>query len=530
MPVIVISILFAALVCSPYIVGVMQAASGITFTGAVHYSLDYYYYLSYMAQGKLRWLTSIDINTQESMKPVFYHWLYVLSGRVFAILGISNILGYQLLVLGLTILLLFLSYRLICAIIPSHSGRTIAYILFLVSNAWPYVSHAQNGWFLGYYQSWYNYGEPFIRFSSIPHHLLAQSVLIITLLVLTRLPHMVHTRYVCIWVLLLVSGFLLASTQTPLVAIILLTYGIFWVKDSIVSGIPKLFLSAAVSSPIFPALMCILAGAGPYILYLRMLSAYPPISLVIRWEASANVSSMLLRFFWINGPVMLLGIIGLPIFLTVKSRTRSVIAVCTLLSWGIFLSQIPQYISVLNVRFLSVIPTLTMASSAAVLIETISNRVSQRIRVALRIGMVLLIFGLTLPATIQLSITRATFDPANRILFLPNTVIDIYTHAEILIRPEETCFVIWPYNVSFSGLTGRRSFIVSGYSTINYQSKEQQQNAFFSDQTPLDQKIRILKSNNISCVVTYSFTSHLPTNVLTPVYRNSYIIIYRVIK
>jgi hypothetical protein len=527
MPVIVISVLFTIIMSSPYIAGVLRAAPGTTFAGAVHYSLDYYYYLSYMVQGKLRWLTSIDINTQESTKPVFYHWFYVLSGRVFATFGISDILGYQLLVLSLTVLLLFVSYRLIRKVIPSRAGRITAYILFLTSNSWPYIVNTTQGWTVHYYTAWYNYGEPFIRFSSLPHHLLAQSLLIVMLLILSGLHTVSYSRSLYTWLLILGSAFLLASTQTPLVLIVLLTYGIFWVKDIIASRNPKMFLRAAVFSPILPALILLLAGAGPYMMYLRMLFGHLPYSIVISWEASQQVHPTLLQFFQVNGPVLLLGIIGLPVFLSANTRVRWIIVVCTFLSWGIFFSPMPVYISILNVRFLSVIPTLAMASCASVLIETIVKHTRRRLQTVMRIGIVVVILGLTAPATVGQVIARATFDTANAYLYLRNDVLDAYRHAEKIIKPQETCFVIWPFNVTLTGLTGRRSFIVTGYTTINYQKKEQQQNMFFSDKTPLDQKEEILKSNGISCVVTYSFTKNLPP-ALTPVYTNGYMTIYTV--
>ncbi len=529
MLVILISILFAILVSSPYIAGVLQQAPGTTFAGVVHYPPDYFYYLSYMAQGKFRWLTSFYLSTQEATKPVFYHWFYVLSGRIFAVLHISDIVGYQLLVLGLTIVLLLVSYRLIRKVVPSPAGRTIAYILFLASNAWPYLVNTPHGWTVQYYTVWYNFGEPFIRFSSIPHHLLAQSVLIVALLLLTRLPHPGHSRFLSTWFFILMSGFLLASTQTPLVLVVVLTYGIFWVKDIIIrSRDTKTFLSAAISSPVFPALVFLCAGAGPYMIYLRMLFQQPVYSVITSWEPAQQVRMTTLQFFQVNGPVMLLGVAGLPLFISKRTRVRSVIIVFTIISWIIFLSKIPAFISVLNVRFLSVVPTLTMACSAAALIEAIGRRVAPRLQMPITIAVTVLIVGLTLPATVQQIVARATFDPVNAYYFLPNGAMDVYQHIDKFIQPQETCLVIWPFHISFAGLTGRRSFTANEYGTINYGEKEQLEGTFFSDTTPFDQKVQILKSNKLSCVVTYSFTRNLPMSVLTAVYQNSYMTIYRV--
>jgi hypothetical protein len=277
-------------------------------------------------------------------------------------------------------------------------------------------------------------------------------------------------------------------------------------------------------------MLLVIAGAAPYMVYLRMLLQSLPYSTGTTWEATQQVRLTLLQFFQINGPVMLLGIVGFPVFLSARSKIRRIIVVCTLVSWGIFLSPIPVYISILNVRFLSVLPTLTTACSAAVLIELVTKRFTVPLQTPLRIGIVFLILALTLPGTVAQVIARATFDHANAYIFLPNGALDAYTHVEKNVQPQETCFVIWPFNISFAALTGRRSFIVNGFSTINYQAKEQQQNIFFSDTTPLDQKAEILKSNRISCVVTYSFTTNLPMDVLTPAYKNNYMTIYRVTK
>ncbi len=478
-----VSAFFALLVFSPYVIGVLRQPPGVTFAGAVHYPLDYYYYLSYMVQGKLRWFTSFNINTSDTTS-IFYHWFYVLAGRIFTMFHISNILGYQLLVLGLTILLLFLSYRLICEILPSRGERTIAYILFLASNAWPS------------YWSWYNYGEPFIRFSSIPHHLLAQNAVLTSLFLLVRFP---RARYA----LFFLCGFIIASTQTPLVIVVLLTYGIFWKKT-------------------LPAIMLFASGAIPYIAYLHGLFQNPPYSTIIAWEASRQVHMSVLEFFQVNGPVVLLGVIGLPLFLSAKTRVRQMIVVFTLISWGLFLSPVPALIGILNARFLSVVPTLAMACSTAVLIEAVTKRF------AVRLAIMLLLLAVTLPATVQQVIARSTFDPTNGYYYLPNTVLDAYREVGNRIKPDETCLVVWPFHVSFTGLTGRRAFTVNTYATINYQAKEQHVTAFFSDQTPLSQKTRILKDNGISCVFTYSFTKNLPP-ALVPIYTNSYITVYKVL-
>lgn len=511
--------LFPFIVFSPYIAGLLVQTPGMTFTGVVHYPLDYYYYLSYMAQGKTRWLTAFYINTTEAKTPIFYHWFYVLSGRIFSTLGISNSIGYQLLILGLSVLLCVVSYRLICEVIPSRAGRTIAYILFLTSNAWPYLSHTSNGWALQPYWFWYNYGEPFIRFSSIPHHLLAQSVLVVILLLLVRVPRIPQSRYLCTWSLFFVSGFLLASTQTPQVPVVLLVCGIFWVKDIIVSR----------KSDMFPALILLLAGAVPYALYLRLLFQNQPFTMIAAWEATQQVRITLLQFFRMNGPVMLLGVIGLPLFLSKRLRAREIIAVCTLVSWGIFLSPVPIYISVLNVRFLSVVPTLVMACSSAVLIEAIATRFGSRLQVPVRMGITVILLALTIPATAAQVISRTIFNPGNAYIFLPNEVLAAYVQVEKYISPQETCLVIWPFHESFTGLTGRRAYTVNEYATVGYTAKETQANAFFAGQMNHDQQMKFFTSNNISCVVTYSFTKNVPA-ALIPAYTNSYMTVYKVTK
>lgn len=523
----VITAVFTLLVFSPYIAGLLVQAPGTTFAGVVHYPLDYYYYLSYMAQGKTGWLTSFYINTTEATTPVFYHWFYVLCGRIFSTLGISNIIGYQLLVVGFTLLLCIVSYRLICEITTSGNIRKIAYILFLTSNAWPFLSRTADGWAIGSYYSWYNYGEPFTRFSSIPHHLLAQSTFVMILLLAARLPRFSQPVYLRTWPVFLAAGFFLASTQTPLVLVMLLTCGIFWLKDGLSVRNPKLFFRTLIISRMFPALILLMAGSVPYALYLRLLFAHQPFASIAAWEATQQIRISLLDFFRVNGPVMLFGVMGIPLFLSKRIRARDIIAICTLLSWGIFLSPVPFYISVLNVRFLSVVPTLAIACSAAVLIEAIANRLNSRLQVAVRLGVTLLIIILTIPASVSQAKARYKFNPNNAYFFLPNATMDAYAQVEKLVASAETCLVAWPFHESFTGLTGRRAYTVNEYATLDYTAKETQANAFFSGQMGTERQTAFLKVNNISCVVTYSFARNLPP-ALTPVYTNSYMAIYRV--
>jgi hypothetical protein len=170
-----------------------------------------------------------------------------------------------------------------------------------------------------------------------------------------------------------------------------------------------------------------------------------------------------------------------------------------------------------------------MACAAAVLIERLAQRARASLQKPIRIGLLVILLALTIPPTVQQQIARTTFDPWNAYYFLPNMVFDAYAQVEKNIQPQETCLVVWPFHISFAGLTGRRSFTSNEYSTINYQEKEQQVTAFFSDTTPMTEKMQILTSNGISCVVTYSFTQNLPPS-LTPIYTNDYMTVYRVTK
>ena len=141
-----------------------------------------------MAQtGGGHFLFSTNLHTSEPQLYTYIGWVYVLFGKLFSLFGIFQTLGYQLASFFMMLLFLFVLYRFLLHIFSdSWIKRVGAFFLFLFSNA---LITVQNG-HITFFDTWSNIGTPFIRLEMVPHHLLTQTLLIASLLlVFTRNLH-----------------------------------------------------------------------------------------------------------------------------------------------------------------------------------------------------------------------------------------------------------------------------------------------------------------------------------------------------
>jgi hypothetical protein len=549
-----ISTLFLALEFLPYFYSLFITPKGFISLGVTHYAYDYFYYLSHMAQAEGHILFSTNLHTSEPQAYTYIGWVYVLFGKLFSLFGIFQTVGYQLASFFMMILLLSVLYFFLRSVFPdSWKKRVGALGLFLFSNA---LITIQNG-HLTFFDTWNNFGSPFIRLEMVPHHLLTQTLLIASLF-------LIFSRRFYLISILFLSLFL--SSLQPLQ----------WMLMGASVGIISFLLKPSFKS-LFPGILWILAGL-PSVITLRALFQTQPYINTMTWEATQQQIYSLIDYLKFNGPVAILGVIGLSTLLfKVHSKSLTLLLFYSFLSLVLFFSPIPQYVSLLNVRFLSSLPTLLFAIAT---IELLShkrfnlawlNRIWLKImggdrkielkrdpndrlrtcdmntsiigvekKVTPRIDQwekrstgpiltftiaILIIIFLAPPLFFQMK-QRLDYDVNNAYFFLSKGAYDALVYAPKVSTMDDVFLVQWPFSVSFTGLSGRREYNSNFLATIDIQEKEPKARAFFEGKMTEDEMIEFLKANRITRIIAYPWTFPSVPSFFKELYKTDILAIY----
>ncbi len=427
--------------------------------------------------------------------------------------------------------------------LPVSAKSVTTFILFATSNA-----------FSGY-DYWFNNGVPFNRLGGVPHHLIARTAIVLVLLLALKWWNKTKikdqkSKIKNIFGLLLL-GFILASVEP--VHWILIVGVLFIVpvlhKFSIFNFQFSLNFQSLKIKNYYPSLFLFLGGL-PMAIYIKRLFANPPYLQLATWEASQQVNISIWNFILANGPVMVLAIIGalqrllqgvaLQRALQRQDLVRGLVLIFPLLTIGLFFSPIPRWVGIVNVRFLPAMTTLFLAILAT---EGIGVIVWILIRVLpQKLGSVRQFSG-TSPRLLLLSITlfimipsyyvqiqnRIKTEPANAFFYITQNAYESYKEAEKISGQNDTFLVIWPFNWSFPGITGRRVYEGHTLLTSNYYNKElMTRSFFFGDMSTTDME-KMLRVNRIDYVMTYPWMqkiNELPN--LIKVYDNGMLGVYRV--
>lgn len=534
-----------------FIVGLLSTPKDLFFLGTVHWSGDYFYYLSQFAQGKISWLKGYDLYTADFPVETYVGWVNVFLGRIFYLLGVSHLLAYQLSVVIFSITFLGVSYLVIREIFSKRGKRIVAFLLFTISNAFPIITVQGGSFSFSYYDYWFNMGIPFNRLICVPHQLIARTCVVLAILL--AIWWWKKRRKLILPGLLLV-GFILASVEPVqwglvvgvlfIASIIIIIYGschksvpTFASKSPACGGVKASEASVGIPSFVSPAAklnvfniagLFLLLGGLPMALYLKDIFSRPPYLQLALWEATQQVRINLATFILGNGPVLVLAIIGIFFFIRKITFARLVALIFSLVSVFLFFSPIPGMVKIINVRFLPAATTLFFACFAAEAIFALSQRFKKRSSLIIYtiVGLVVLI---VLPAYISQSKTRLTVDITNAFYYVPIKTIEAYKKAEKVSTPSDTFLVTWPFNSSFPGMTGRRVFHGHNLLTIDYEKKDGQAIEFFAGRMKKEEQRNFLLQNKINYVLAYSWEGEVKSSAnLIPVFDNSWLALYRV--
>jgi hypothetical protein len=504
----------------PFLHGLKSTPSNFVFLGTVHYPIDYLYYLSHITQGEDHILRTQYISTTEPIPNLFLGSVYVLLGKIGHILNISPIIMYQIGLFFFGLLFLLGAYCLITKVFPDSTEKRIAaFLLFMFSNTLPRLVEEGGKTVLAPYFSWYNYGEPFLRLSAVPHHLLIQAAIFFTLLSVINYQH----RKNALWLATIsISSVILANMQPVQwvllfvgISVFILFYGIFFNRK------PHILI------PLF----CFLLIGIPIVLYMNTMFAREPFVSIRLWEAAQSPILLRWQFIQYHGIVFLLGIAGMPFFLKTNNLYRILIAIISGISLFMFLLPHSRTLSILTFRYLSSVPILLYASCAVTIISMLSKAVGKFGPFIKGASFTALFFLLVPLFFVQMQSKLAVFTPSSYIdpnIFLHRDVYQLFLQARKISTNTDTFIVFPPYQSAFQAVAGRRQYAVTNFSTIDFNRKMEEVYLLLDKTRPENDHIAFLKKNNITYIIANTIDDMSSYSFLKEVARNDHVRIYQI--
>jgi hypothetical protein len=493
---------------APFVLGLLKTPPGFVFLGTVHHPADYFYYLSQFAQGAQRWAESVDLYTTEAIGASFVGWSNVLLGRIFHLVGASPFIAYHVGVIVLSVLLLFLSYRVALVILGKTFPATLTLFFFVLFHAFPVTREGISS----YADYWNNYAVPSVRFGGVPHQLLIGVASMLCMLLLVRIARGGAGSRVITG--LIVASATLASLQPVLWALFLaalaVTEGVLFIKTHKIDtwGILAVFLGG-----IAPAL------------YLSQRFLVPPFLQLKLWEAAQQTTLTPQHFLTATGPIFLLALFFVPRFVSKTSFSRVFIVLFSLSSFILFLSPLPALFGVSHVRFMSSFTIFCISLIAAWgTFQLLAAKTKTRKLIG--IAIILLLSVLLIPNHFKTIKLHSANDSTNAYYYLPKGDYALLRKAAAVSTPNDAFLVVWPYNVVFPGVTGRKSFNGHPLLTIQSEEKNRATDAFFARNMNDRAMQDLLRTHQISFVIAYPINP-LPS-FLAPVYAEGSLILYKV--
>jgi len=504
--------------------------------GTIHYPQDYLYYLSQIAQGEDHiFLSSLLWGTQPFPKIAVY-WPYVFFGRIGSILRISPIYMYQVALTVCGLLFCVSVYALIKRIFPNQwQKRVLTFLLFMFSNTFLRIVVENGQTILAPYYSWYNYGEPFLRFSAVPTHLLIQSAIFLIIISFLSFPEAKQkTKYIYL-VFAAFAGTLLGSLQPVQWILMAGSLGVFSLlrdfkrlKQYVLH--PSILQLQTLIYRQLPLLLLIFIGS-PLVLYLSVILRREPFISASLWEASQSPYIFFNQIFQYWGPEFVISFLGIPLLLRQKKIAINVIVWISGISLFIFFHPYTKTLPVLTFRYLSSLPVLLYAAGTSEVIDVVP-RIFGKFAPVFRSMIITALFFMLLPLFHKQLTEKLAFDTYNPKVYISKEVYTTFLEAKKRSQPTDGFLVEAPYEWVFPAIANRPSvageFYRPGISPIEDEIVSQHIATFFYNlMTESEMKI-FLQTNNVQFVIARPATFPVSPSILTPIYQNNSLILYKV--
>jgi len=511
--VLAICFLVLALNCLPFIIGSLATPANSVYLGTVHWAGDYFSYLSQMAQGKYSFFLSRALQTAEKLPETIVGWQMVLLGKVFALLGIDIIYGYQIAVVVFILLFLILAYRLIIFVFPQEKGkRLITFFFFATSTAFFKVAVEKGKLAWSIYDYWYNTGNALTRFVQTPHHAIANTLAVSMMLITVYWikNKLSLAKQIILMIASAIAGAALCGITPIHWGLVGGGAGIATVAYQIISALrpgyshprqPLLYCKKTIWL-LLPVFFFVLSGI-PVMLYLQnIVQSIEMYAQASSWEGGQQLPASFYLILVGSGLVVPLSFLGVYNFFKKVNFSRvlgvSFILFCALF----FFTPIPANLHLTNARFWPATVYIFIAALAAEGVYFLANFFGKHKRYALAIFLLVYVISIVPTYIIGLS-ESAKPKLGNAYYYLPKEIYESFLVAE-KISPTDSLFLVqWPMNLSFPGITGRRTFHGYALATMDYATKDREAYDFFAGNLSEEQMGALLDKYGVDYVLGY---------------------------
>lgn len=501
------------------------------FTGIAHYYADYFLYVSQMAQGSRgSWIWASPQFTNESLPPTWIYWFNVSLGHLGSIFHLSPFATYNISLIVLATLVLWVWYRIIRQIFPKQPLLQFSALLFVAtaSNFPSLIQFFKNGTATLIADFWFSPTPALNRLGGVPHQLW-QTVLILSVIILfAELIDAYHSKArrthrpppANIWTNPFVYGLalvsFLAATANPIQMAI---------AGSALLGVSALwayFERKLLKEHVLVVLFLTIPALIGAVVTNNEFAKQPILTAAKLWEINQPFALSLLTFCLALGPIIFFLPFGIRVFFQKLTPLKLALTLYGGLAVAIFFSPLPKLLTTSPIRWLSpaaygiwpIIAApglLEVANMLTHIILRIMNTESGIMKKTLQsffVTVFIILYSVfTIPSLLAQVSARSEPLATDTTLKALNHVAPQVTEGLTVLRSTSGNGVVLtdpalPYDVLVPVLTGKTSFTGHPIHTLYVAQKETLRNTFFSGRMTPTEASQFLSDHRIAFIIT----------------------------
>jgi len=419
----------------------------------VHNSIaDYYYYVSFIQQGMEGRLFVVPRYTTDEFTGQPGYLVFPCIGFVAWILGISAPVAYMGGRIILSTIFWICVMGLVGYVFKTFQQRILA--VFFVCITTP-VWYRKDGIFrmVG---DFYSGIDPIMRISFLPHHMLANTFFILSLVFFHKASASNKLR----WAVLGGICASLCGLSNP--AILLILFSTFGIATLLNRSFTRNFKVTIIYS------VCIVGT----ILFMYRVVSSPVFGNFIGWEQSQQYPIDVIQFFMMLGPLSIIAVVGIMVAL--KKRT-----VLWNLIVGWFLGPFiyiafQRFLPISNARYVQAAPYVPTGLLAFLAAYTLFRLLTVRYRILVGAGFLLLFTFLAVPsfvASIQNQLLSFSHNKGSPYIFVPHDVVDVMLQLSHAGEPDDIVLAPDPLPLLIPAFSNKR--VMYGYGSRGLEKQTQ---------------------------------------------------------
>jgi len=454
--------------------------------GIHNYYADYHIYLSEITQGTNGSIFVSDKFTAEPHQKILFRPIFPLAGFLLKPLNLPPQIIYHLLRLFSVLLLFTASYFFLSLFLKTKKARLFAFFLAFASASFPKIPFRQTIEVYTFFNWWTSTSLP-ARINFIPHHTLANALLIIILILFVNGFRQRKTKFFLFAGLLGLYISLSTPSYIVLLFLFLLIYSLYnlYLKKI---NLPKLL--------IYNSSFLILSCFG--LLYIYRVYQFSPWRQINDWVTTQSYNVVIHEYLLSLGPMAIFAILGIIAFVKSK-KTNLCFPLTFLTAFFIILISVSLFPKIINPIRLIEVPISIFFSLFSVYFIA---KIQKKLKFASYLNIALLVILLSLPAykidfldpLKKINFSAYNYFPSKNLyqglIYLKNN-----TKSNQVVLSMSTLGNIIP------AISSNTVYLGHPVSTLNYDQKTNQVKSFYQGQMTSDQAEKFLNQNKISCII-----------------------------